>query len=97
MKSHTYFSKQVSDCLFTTLHTRALFYTKNQRLLPTGIYHTTNGLILKMGKTKVLPTLGAVHKRRRTFLGGEGVLKLRYGTMWGEGGHRKYDVGLFLH
>ena len=66
VKRHTYFSKQVSDCLFTTLHTRALFYTKNQRLLPTGIYHTTNGLILKMGKTKVLPTLGAVSTKMHT-------------------------------
>ena len=53
--------------------------------------------IVKISKNKGLSVLGAVHKRRRTFLGGEGVLKLRYGTMWGEGGHRKYDVGLFLH
>ena len=41
----------------------------------------------------LLLILGAVHKRRRNFLGGEGGLKLR---CEGARGHRKYDVEIFL-
>ena len=40
--------------------------------------------------------IGAVHKRRRTFLGGEGCLKLRYVTIWPPQGSWKIRRRKFL-